>query len=68
VSNPLDTKGKREVWLCGADGALRRVMRTVSDASERNRGLDHVGRGDLVRCLARRRVRHEDGFDVVSNS
>jgi ribosomal protein RSM22 (predicted rRNA methylase) len=65
VSSPLDSKGKRELVLCGADGALRRVRRMDRDASTENRDVDDVVRGDVVRCGARDRIGKDDAFSRV---
>ena len=47
VSEPLVTKGKLELWLCGPDGR-HRVTRLKRDKSEANEPLGTARRGDLV--------------------
>jgi ribosomal protein RSM22 (predicted rRNA methylase) len=47
VSEPLLTKGKLELWICGPDGR-RRITRLKRDKSEANEALGAVRRGDLV--------------------
>jgi hypothetical protein len=56
VSNPMKTKGKLEMLLCGAftgdEGRLvpggARAMRLDRDRTEDNRAFDDVARGDIV--------------------
>lgn len=48
VSEPLVSKGKRELFLCGC-GGRRLVMRQDKDASPANAAFDQLRRGDLVR-------------------
>lgn len=64
VSSPLDSKGKREIWLCGANGKLLRVRRTNRDASELNADFDSVVRGDVVRCAEVDRIRKDGEFTI----
>jgi len=47
VSEPLVTKGKLELWICGPEGR-RRITRLKRDKSEANAALGSVRRGDLV--------------------
>jgi len=49
VSEPLVSKGKRELYLCGREGR-RRAMRLDKDAAPGNRPFDQLLRGDVVRC------------------
>ena len=65
VSSPLDSKGKRELVLCGVDGELCRIRRMHRDASEANNDLDEVVRGDVVRCGAQARITRDDAFAIV---
>ena len=67
VSSPLDSKGKREVVLCGASGELKRVRRLTKDASDTNRAFNSVKRGDVVRCDPVDRIRSEDGFQILNS-
>ncbi|MDH4161295.1 MAG: small ribosomal subunit Rsm22 family protein [Nitrospirota bacterium] len=48
VSEPLVTKGKRELFLCGT-GGRRQVMRQDKDASPENAAFTELLRGDVVR-------------------
>lgn len=48
VSSPLVSKGKRELVVCGADGALKRVMRQDKDETDDNRDFSICHRGDVV--------------------
>jgi 2-polyprenyl-3-methyl-5-hydroxy-6-metoxy-1,4-benzoquinol methylase len=54
ISGPLVTKGKRELFLCGAPPALNarparaRVQRIDRHRTEANQAWDELGRGDLV--------------------
>ncbi|MFA4874384.1 MAG: small ribosomal subunit Rsm22 family protein [bacterium] len=65
VSSPIVSKGKRELWLCGSNGELRRVRRTDRDASDANRDFDSVKRGDVVRCAACDRLGKDDVFSTA---
>ena len=49
VSEPLVSKGKRELYLCGREGR-QRAMRLDKDAAPGNRPFDQLLRGDVVRC------------------
>lgn len=62
VSSPLVSKGKRELWLCGENGELRKVRRTDRDATAENADFDRAVRGDVVQCAAIDRIRKEDAF------
>jgi len=47
VSLPIDTKGKRELFLCGEDGEIRRVARLDRDEKPKSAWSDAV-RGDVL--------------------
>ncbi len=47
VSLPIVTKGKRELFLCGDDGALRRAMRLDRDGEKRDAWAT-AERGDVL--------------------
>lgn len=47
MSERIEEKGKRCVFLCGEPGRFR-FIRLNRDASESNRAFEHVARGDLV--------------------
>jgi len=47
VSDPIVSKGKLELWVCGPDGR-RRVVRLKRDRSETNAPYGEARRGDLV--------------------
>ena len=49
VSQPLKTKGKLELWLCGGAGERRKLMRLDRKASEANAAFGEARRGDLLR-------------------
>ncbi|HEX2679008.1 MAG TPA: small ribosomal subunit Rsm22 family protein [Polyangiales bacterium] len=48
VSAPLPSKGKLELWLCGAQAAPR-AMRLDRHASPDNAAIESAGRGSLLR-------------------
>jgi ribosomal protein RSM22 (predicted rRNA methylase) len=64
VSSPLDSKGKREMFLCGTSGELLRMRRTAGDASDSNADFGRVMRGDIVRAPASGRLTKDDSFVV----
>ena len=41
-------KGKKRVWICGADGRMP-LVRLGRDASARNAAFDELRRGDRIR-------------------
>jgi ribosomal protein RSM22 (predicted rRNA methylase) len=47
VSAPNDTKGKRELFLCG-DGRIRRVFRLDRDDKKSDRTWSNAARGDVL--------------------
>lgn len=61
ISNPLPSKGKRELILCGPPGRYH-LNRQDKDRSRLNIALDEMRRGDLVEVDVKR-----DGFDVDGN-
>lgn len=58
ISNPLPSKGKRELILCGPPGRYH-LNRQDKDRSRLNLAMDEMRRGDLVEVDVKR-----DGFDV----
>lgn len=62
VSGPLNSKGKTERLLCGAQGLphLRRLMRMDREASEKNRVFGEAQRGDIINVKAVKQVRKDD--------
>ncbi len=67
VSSPLVTKGKRELWLCGENGELRKVRRTDRDATPANADFGRAVRGDVVACPATDRIQKEDICCIVQS-
>jgi ribosomal protein RSM22 (predicted rRNA methylase) len=64
VSSPLISKGKKELVLCGEEGCLMKLRRLDRDASEENRALDDVVRGDVVQCTSEVRLGANSSFAV----
>jgi ribosomal protein RSM22 (predicted rRNA methylase) len=65
VSSPLDSRGKREFWLCGGPGTLRRVRRLTREASEKNGDADRAVRGDIVNYEEGDRIGPQDSFTIL---
>ncbi|MFH1830537.1 MAG: small ribosomal subunit Rsm22 family protein [Pseudomonadota bacterium] len=65
VSSPLDSKGKREVFLCGSSGELKRVRRTNKDSAGVNSDFDKVARGDIVHFGGADRIHKNDSFSII---
>ena len=63
ISNPLPSKGKRELILCGPPGRYR-VTRLDRDKGAPKAPFDRIGRGDLVEISAGER---SDGYTVDGN-
>ena len=61
VSGPLNSKGKSERLLCGANerGTLLRVMRQDRDRSEANYLFDTLERGDVIELPMETKVRKD---------
>ncbi len=65
VSSPLVSKGKRELFLCGAEGLLVRAMRQDKHASGENSDFELARRGDVVSTRAGERILASDPFEIV---
>lgn len=63
VSEPLVSKGKRELVVCTTGGQLERIGRLDRHASDANAAFAELGRGDRVRWPGRPRVGPDDRVD-----
>ncbi len=52
VSDPLRSKGKVELFICGEDGARRRIRQLDREVDEAHGQLGNVSRGDIVGMIA----------------
>ncbi len=66
VSSPLDSKGKRELLLCGACSELKRIRRLNKDSSDANQDFNIVRRGDIVRYAGNDRMHKDDAFSIIN--